>query len=287
MKYLLPRSQKRTNVFLVIVFVVIHLVGLGAPFLFPSWAGVILCIALWQCTGTLGITIGFHRLLTHRSFETKPWLRNILAFIGTLAWEGSALKWVADHRVHHRHSDKEGDPHSPKDSFWYGHDLWIFETWPSYLMGKYIKDNAPDLWGDPCLRFMHHHYLKLNLASLAVIALAGFLYGGWYYALSFATFGFFTRIVLVWHFTWLVNSASHRWGYRNYETPDNSRNNWGVALVTNGEGWHNNHHKSQQLAVHGHRPWEIDVTYRIILLMRYCKLVWNVKDTLPAPSNSS
>lgn len=256
---------------------VVHLGCLAAPFVF-SWEALLLTFVLHWITGGIGICLGFHRHLTHLSFTTYKPVRWLLAFIGGLAGEGSCVDWVANHRKHHAYSDQDGDPHSPHDGPWWSHVFWLF-FWngPEYH-AEHIKHWVPDLAKDPVLRWIGYMFLPSHFALTAILAAAGYAYGGWYMCASFVVWGVFVRLAFVLHSTWFVNSASHMWGYKNYETTDDSRNNWWVALITYGEGWHNNHHKYPRMAPHGHRWWEVDVTYTTIRLMKLCGLAWDIVD---------
>lgn len=270
----------------VIWLAILHVGCLAAPFFF-SWEAVVLTLALHWLTGGIGICLGFHRHLTHLSFSTYKPVRWLLAFIGGLAGEGSVIDWVANHRKHHAHSDQEGDPHSPHDGPWWSHIFWLSWWHGSEAHAAHIKRWVPDLMKDPVLRWIGAMFLPSHFLVAGILAAAGYAYGGWWMAASFVVWGVFVRLVFVLHSTWFVNSASHMWGYRNYETTDDSRNNWWVALITYGEGWHNNHHAQQRSAAHGHRWWEIDVTYMTIRLMQFCGLAWDVvqpepKRTTPA-----
>ncbi len=255
----------------------IHVGALAAPWTF-TWSGLILALVLHWLTGGIGICLGYHRLLTHRSFMTYPWVRYFLATLGSLAGEGTAIDWVANHRKHHAHSDQEGDPHSPHDGPWWSHMLWLAQAKSPEVHEAHLKRWAPDLLKDPWLRKIASWFLPLHLVFGVLVFLAGWAIGGLTLACSWLVWGVFVRLALVLHSTWLVNSASHMWGYRNYRTSDNSRNNWWVALLTYGEGWHNNHHAFPSMAKHGHRWWEIDLTYWTIRLMRCCGLAWKVVD---------
>lgn len=256
---------------------VAHLGVLYAPFVF-TWQALLLTLVLHWITGGLGICLGYHRLLTHTGMQTYRWVRYMFATIGTLAGEGSPIDWVADHRKHHQLSDQPGDPHTPHEGSFWSHMLWIaFSTHDGDSDG-YRKKYAPDLYRDKGMRFIHKMFLPFHfLMGLAIIGL-GYAVGGRDMAISFFVWGMFVRLVFVLHSTWLVNSASHMFGYKNYETTDDSRNNWWVALVTYGEGWHNNHHAFPRLARHGHRWWEIDLTYMFIRGMKAVGLVWDVVD---------
>jgi fatty-acid desaturase len=255
----------------------LHVGCLVAPFFF-SWEAVVLTLALHWLTGGIGICLGFHRQLTHMSFRTRPWLRYLLAFFGGLAGEGSVIDWVANHRKHHAHSDQEDDPHSPHDGPWWSHIFWLSVWKGPEHHADHIRKWAPDLAKDRGMQRVAWLFLPSQFALAAIIFAAGYAYGGVWMASSLMIWGIFVRLVFVLHSTWFVNSASHMWGYKNYETTDDSRNNWWVALLTYGEGWHNNHHAYPRMAPHGHRWWEIDLTFRTIRLMQMCGLAWDVVD---------
>ena len=232
-------------------------------------------------TGSIGVCMGYHRQLTHGSFRTYRPIRWLLALIGGLSGEGSALTWVANHRKHHVYSDQEGDPHSPRDGRWWSHMLWFMPDFGRKHYDTLIARFAPDLDKDPVMRFLHKFFLPSHVILGAALFAIG--YFGWdtYTAWSFVVWGMFVRLVYVLHVTWFVNSATHLWGYRNYETTDDSRNLWWVGLLAFGEGWHNNHHAFQRMARHGHKWWEIDMTYWAILRLEKVGLAWNVVKEVP------
>jgi stearoyl-CoA desaturase (delta-9 desaturase) len=236
-----------------------------------SWQAVLLCLVLHWVTGGLGITLTYHRLLTHRSFEVRPkWLEYVLTAIGCSASEGGPIGWVADHRAHHAHSDDPEDVHSPNRGFAWAHMLWWMTPDVTSLHTEdFLKKWAPDLMKDPVHRWLDKYFIVFPIAgAVALYAIGGMPYLVW---------GFFVRSVLVLHATWLVNSATHVWGYRSHETRDTSTNLWWVAIVTYGEGWHNNHHAFQTSARHGLRWWEVDVTYLTIRLMSWVGMARNIK----------
>ncbi len=259
----------------VLWIVAIHVGALAAPFCF-TWYGLGLCLVLAWVTGGLGICLGYHRLLTHSSFETYRPIRSFLALSGTLAGEGPPIMWVAAHRKHHRFSDQEHDPHSPRDGAWWSHMLWMFPHYGSAHWAQLYRQYAPDMLKEPFLRLLDRGFLWWQLGLAAILFSAGWI--GWdlYTGTSFLVYGMFLRLMYVLHVTWAVNSASHIWGYRNYETRDNSRNLWWVGLLAFGEGWHNNHHAYPRVAQHGHRWWEIDATYWSIQVMKRLGLAWNI-----------
>ncbi|MEL7265809.1 MAG: acyl-CoA desaturase, partial [Planctomycetota bacterium] len=221
----------RVNWMAVSWLVAVHLSVLAAPFFF-SWTGLVLTIGLHVVTGGLGICLGYHRLLTHTGFKTYNWVRYTFAMLGNLAGEGGPLDWVANHRKHHAHSDQEGDPHSPHDGGWWSHMNWLGFQTHSGDRDDYFRRWAPDLAKDPWMHRLETLFLPSHFVLGLILAAIGYFAfdGDWFMATSFVLWGVGVRMVFVLHSTWLVNSASHMWGYRNYETTDDSRNNWFVAL---------------------------------------------------------
>ena len=235
-----------------------HLGAIAGFFTF-SWRAFGLMLFLWWLTGGIGICLGYHRFFTHRSYMTPKPVEYFLAICGCLAGEAGPIAWVAAHRYHHTYSDMEEDPHSPRKGFWWSHFTWLFGRELILADFDSYKRFTPDMAKDKFLVWLDRWHIVPSFV------LAGLLYamGGW----PFVVWGIFVRSVIVYHSTWFVNSASHVWGYRAYKTTDNSRNNWWVALLAFGEGWHNNHHAFQRSARHGFRWWEIDLTFRTIQLM--------------------
>lgn len=260
----------------------IHLAALAAPFYF-TWSGFAICMALYWVTGGLGVCLGYHRLLTHGSFLTYPPVRWMFAFLGGISGEGSAIDWVANHRKHHAFSDQDGDPHSPRDGGLWSHVLWLFPRHEPAELAAHIRRWAPDLERDPGIRFLHRTFLLWHFLIGAALLAGGWTLYGRNVGISWLLWGLAMRMVIVFHVTWFVNSATHIWGYRNYETTDDSRNLWWVGLLAFGEGWHNNHHAYQRMARHGHRWWEVDVTYWCILVLERLGLAWNVVHTPAGP----
>jgi len=257
-----------------------HLGALAAPFVF-TWSGLAVAIVLSAVTASLGVCIGFHRLLTHGGFETFPVVRRVLATLGMLAGEGPPIMWVAAHRKHHQFSDQDGDPHSPRDGAWWSHFVWMLPRRGSQYWAEQYRRYAPDMLRDPYMKFLDRTWMWWHMAMGGTLLTAGCVLSGLSLGLSLLVYGLFVRATYVFHVTWLVNSATHMWGYRNYDTPDDSRNLWWVALLAYGEGWHNNHHAHQRLARHGHRWWEIDINFAVIRLMERCGLAWNVIADVP------
>jgi fatty-acid desaturase len=255
----------------------IHSLALLAfiPELF-SWTGVVLVFVGNFVFGSLGVNLCYHRLLTHKGLTVPKKLEHFLATLGVLSLQSTPLVWTAIHRLHHRHSDKPEDPHSPKAGFWWGHMGWVFHDKEG--IEEQVVKMCPDLMRDRFYKRLERKgaVRKLWLIHVALFFGISFIYegivtGNLIAALTFATsvvvWGVFVRTIYVWHITYAVNSLSHTFGYRNYETNDDSRNNWLVALVCNGEGWHNNHHQDQRSCKAGHRWFEFDVTYYVIWLM--------------------
>ena len=265
-----------------------HLVALLAllPWLF-SWTGVVLAVIGLYVFGTLGINLCFHRLLTHRGLNCPKWLEYSFAGLAVCCLQDTPARWVAVHRRHHEHADRQDDPHSPLVDFFWGHVGWMLvENRDLVRLGIYDR-YAKDILRDPFYRRLERTalYPIILLGSWAVFFLGGLatglLRGGHLneaarFGGSLLLWGVFVRTVVVWHITWSVNSASHLWGYRRYETNERSRNNWVVALISNGEGWHNNHHADPRSARHGHRPWEIDITFATIKLLQLTGLASGV-----------
>jgi fatty-acid desaturase len=258
----------------------VHAGALAAPWFF-TWKASGLFVVLAWITGSLGVCMGYHRCLTHRSFSTYRPIRWLLAFLGQLSGEGSALVWVANHRQHHQFSDKQGDPHTPRDGFWWSHMLWFMPAVPRDQLDDHLRRYAPDLYKDRAMHVLHAMFLPTHLLLGVLLLAVGWLGWDWHTGMSFLIWGLFVRLVFVFHVTWFVNSATHVWGYRNYETSDNSRNLWWVGLLAFGEGWHNNHHAFQRMARQGHKWWEVDITYWVILALEKTGLAWNVIKDLP------
>jgi len=256
----------------VIWIVLIH-AGAALAF-FPgyfTWGALAACLVGHWVTGGLGITLTYHRLLTHRSFAVRPsWLEYVLTFIGMSASEGGAIGWVADHRRHHAFSDEEGDVHSPNQGFGWAHMFWwMTPDITSRHTPEYLKKWAPDLQRDPIHRFLNGIPIVPPLLSAALMYAIG--------GMPWLVWGFFVRTIFVLHTTWLVNSATHVWGYRSHETRDKSTNLWWVALLTYGEGWHNNHHAFQTSARHGMDWWEVDPTWMTIKALSWVGVTYNIK----------
>lgn len=234
-------------------FAIIHALALLAPWFF-SWSALGVAIFLHWLFGSIGICLGYHRLLTHRSFQVPKWLEYIITTIGVLALQGGPIFWVAGHRQHHAHPEDEvKDPYSARRGFWWSHMLWLVLQRKEFFEYETYKRYAPDIDRDPYYRWLNQYFLLLQIP----LALLLYAVGGW----SFVIWGVFVRAVVLWHSTWLINSATHMFGYQAYEVEDGSRNLWWAAILTYGEGWHNNHHAQPHVAPAGRKWWEIDVTW--------------------------
>ena len=244
----------------VVFFGAIHALALLAPWFF-SWSALGVMIFLHWLFGSIGICLGYHRLLTHRSLQVPKWLEYVITTIGALALQGGPIFWVAGHRLHHAHTeDVDKDPYSAKRGFWWSHFLWLIYPRDEFFKYEIYKKFAPDLDRDPYYRWLNRNFLLLQIPfGILLYAL-----GGW----SFVIYGMVLRSVLLWHSTWLINSATHLRGYRNFEVDDGSRNLWWAAILTYGEGWHNNHHAHPNVAKAGQRWWEIDVTWWAIQTLK-------------------
>jgi fatty-acid desaturase len=262
----------------VVIWIVLIHIGAFAAFIpaFFNWKAVGLFAFMSWLTGSIGVCMGYHRQLTHGSFTTYKPIRWFLAFVGGLSGEGSALMWVANHRKHHLFSDKDGDPHSPRDGGLWSHMLWFMPSFDKVERDLHFQHYAPDMYRDPMMRFLDVMFLPMHVISGLIFYGVGAYFWDWQTGVSFVIWGLFLRLVYVFHVTWFVNSATHMWGYRNYETSDDSRNLWWVGILAFGEGWHNNHHAFQRMAKQGHKWWEIDITYWCILGMEKLGLAWNV-----------
>jgi len=247
------------------------------PWLF-SWTALIVCLVGVHVFGQ-SITIGYHRLLSHKSFVTPKWLERLIVIMALCCMEGTPGRWVATHRYHHKHSDEPEDPHSPLEGFLWAHVGWLLVHSPSLNNIAVYQKYARDVLSDPWYMKLEKKrwvtlvvYLYQVLTFMGVGALIGWLSQGTAMealrmSLSMLVWGVLLRTVLVWHITWSVNSLTHLFGYRSHDTGDNSRNNWLVALLSVGEGWHNNHHHDPAAASVQHRWWELDISYYEIRLL--------------------
>jgi fatty-acid desaturase len=267
------------------VIAVFHAGALAALFFF-SWQRLVVMLALYAIAINVGIGMCYHRLLTHRGYRVPRWLEYLMSLCGTLALEGGPIFWVATHRLHHQLSDTEGDPHTPREGGWWAHTGWLLFGASLHAQAKALSRYAPDLGRDRFHVWLSkYHWMPITLSGVLLFGF-GWGYGGWRSAVGMVLWGAFMRVTLGLHATWLVNSATHLWGRRRFATRDDSRNNWWVALLSGGEGWHNNHHAHPVSARHGLAWYEIDPNFWGIWVLSKVGLAWNVRvasqwDSLP------
>jgi len=241
-------------------FMILFHMGAVAALFFFSWKAFLTALLLNWVATSLGIGVGYHRLLTHRGYKTPRWVEYFLTTCATLSLEGGPIFWVATHRIHHQYSDENGDPHSPRDGKWWAHMGWILVGKSMHhdtsTLARYVPDLAKDRFHVWITKF---HYVPMIVLGLILLAIGG---------IPLVLWGIFFRTVIGLHCTWLVNSATHSWGSRRFATRDLSTNSLWVALFTWGEGWHNNHHAHPVSARHGLRWYEIDTNWYVIWVMK-------------------
>ncbi len=276
---------------LIYVFVLLPMIALVAavPVAWGwgvSWQDLALLVTFYV-VGCLGVTVGYHRYFTHKSFKARPWLRVIMAVTGSLAIQGSVVQWVADHRRHHAYSDKEGDPHSPwlfgtspvavARGFWHSHMGWLFDRDETNA-----RRFVPDLLADRAIMRVSRSFGWLVVASLVLPAiLGGLITWSWWGVLTGFFWGGLVRMAMLHHVTWSINSICHMLGKRPFTTRDKSRNFWPLAVLSMGESWHNLHHADPTCARHGVLPGQIDISARLIWLFE--KLGWAHEVRWPTP----
>jgi fatty-acid desaturase len=264
-----------------------HLIALLAllPWFF-SKTGVVLAVAGVYVFGAAGINLCYHRLLSHRSFSCPLWLEHTFAIIAVCCLEDTPARWVATHRLHHHRADDHADPHSPLVNLFWAYVGWLFIENTDLQRAVAYDRYARDIIRDRFYRWIERAVVWITLAQSVVYFVVGFLIGlllggslgeALQFAASVWLWGVIVRTVLVWHVTWCGNSFPHLFGYRNYETNDNSRNNALVAIITSGEGWHNNHHAEPGCASNQRHWWEIDLTYLLLRLLVLLGLAWDVQ----------
>ena len=250
----------------VVVMGVFHLGAVAALFLF-SWQRLVVMAVLYVLAINVGIGMCYHRLLTHRGYQVPKWLEYAMAVCATLALEGGPMFWVSTHRVHHQLSDQEGDPHTPIEGGWWAHTGWIFFGEALHAQTDVLARYAPDLGRDRFYVWLSkYHWIPITVSGLILLG-CGWAWGGPVNGIAMVLWGVMLRVTLGLHATWLVNSATHMWGSRRFATRDESRNNWWVALLTGGEGWHNNHHAHPVSARHGLAWYEVDPNFWGIWLL--------------------
>lgn len=248
----LEKDSNQINWGTLTAVVTFHILAAAALFTF-SWQNLTAGLILWWLTGSLGIGVGYHRLMTHRGFKTPRWLERVLGVLGAMAIQSGPVTWVTTHRLHHAFTDTDKDPHSPRHGTYWSHMGWIFRGKAQNNSLQTMQRYSPDLMRDPFLVTLDKYYwIPTVLLGVGLVAIGGF---------SMVLWAVFLRTVIGWHFTWLVNSATHLWGTRRFETRDDSRNNGLIAALTWGEGWHNNHHAYPRSARHGLRWYEFDINW--------------------------
>jgi fatty-acid desaturase len=272
------------NTTTLVVIVVFHLGALAALFFF-SWQRLLVMAILYVFAINVGIGMCYHRLLTHRGYRVPRWLEYAMTVCATLALEGGPMFWVATHRVHHQLSDQEGDPHTPREGAWWAHTGWILFGEAMHAQTALLSRYAPDLSRDRFYVWLSKwHWLPISISGVLLFVL-GWVFGGPVNGIAMVLWGGFLRVTLGLHATWLVNSATHLWGSRRFETRDQSRNSWWVALLTGGEGWHNNHHAHPVSARHGLTWYEIDPNFWGIWLLAKLGLAKKIQVAKFDPAN--
>jgi stearoyl-CoA desaturase (delta-9 desaturase) len=252
------------------------------------WSDLVVFAIMYVATG-LGVTVGFHRLFTHRSFKAGKGVRATFAILGSMAVEGPVISWVADHRKHHAFSDQPGDPHSPHVDHGHGlrgamrgllhaHVGWLFIHTQRGRHERY----APDLMKDPTIQWVSRYFFVWAVSGLVLPFLLGWIIGGSLHtALTGLLWGGAVRMLVLHHVTYSINSLCHFFGRRAYETKDESRNLFWLALPSFGESWHNNHHAFPTSAQHGLRTWQIDTSAMVIAALEKLGLAWDVVRVSP------
>jgi len=263
-----PTTDNQIN-WVTAFFMAFFHIGAIASLFFFTWKALLIAGLLWWISGSLGIGMGYHRLLTHRGYKTPKWVEYFLTICATLTLEGGPIFWVATHRIHHQFTDRDGDPHSPRDGKWWSHMGWVLIGKSMHhdtsTLARYVPDLAKDkfhLW------MTKYHYVPMIVLGLALLAMGG---------LPLLLWGIFMRTVIGLHATWLVNSVTHIWGSRRFSTRDMSTNNWFVALLTFGEGWHNNHHAHPTSSRHGLKWYEVDMNWYGIWALKMLRLARQIK----------
>ena len=243
-----------------IILAIFHIGAVAALFMF-SWRNLAVAAVMYYVATGLGISMGYHRLHTHRSYKVPLWLEYFFAVCGSLTLEGGPIFWVATHRLHHQFSDQPGDPHSPRDGAFWSHVGWILFGETNHNNTKMMSRYAPDLAKHRFYIWLNdYHWIPVTVTGLAMLAIGG---------LPMMLWGTMFRVVFGLHATWAVNSATHMWGARRFATRDDSRNTWWVAIISFGEGWHNNHHAHPTSARHGLAWYEFDPSWLLVKALRY------------------
>ncbi len=278
-----PLHAKRPlSWYLIIGFIVIHLTALTAIFLPEytfSWSAVAVMAALVWMTGSWGICLGYHRYLTHRSFELPKWLGYFFVTMGTLAVQTGPITWVGQHRMHHAHSDTDKDPYNASRGLWWSHLGWALHNHPDDFDDEQtLREYTKDFYDDRYYQFLNNNVIFVQFLLGVVLYLLG--------GIPWVVWGIFVRLAVVYEQTMSVNSAAHKWGYQNFKTGDRSTNCWWVGIIAWGEGWHNNHHAFPKSARHGLRPWEVDTTWMVICTLKALGLATNLQVATILPDST-
>ena len=260
-----------------------HLAAVYTIFFYWSWYGLMLSVVAWYLYNSPGVGMCFHRLLTHRSYQVPKLVEYGLTILGCLALQGSPLRWVVTHRIHHAHAEQPGkDPHTPRDGTAWSQWFWMVFPNPAlqYPDGEraMFEKYAPDLMEDRFYLWIHKYWWVPSLVLGAILLVVGWP------SPFLLLWVVLAPVAPGWEITWLVNSATHKWGRRSFETPDDSTNSWWVALLTFGEGWHNNHHKHPTSARHGLKWYQIDFNWYGIWFLKLLGIAKRIK--LPKSATS-
>ena len=270
---------------LTVATVIVFHAGALAAFFFFTWQRLAVMAILYVLAINVGIGMCYHRLLTHRGYQTPKWVEYVMSIFATMSLEGGPIFWVSTHRVHHQLSDQEGDPHTPREGGWWAHAGWIMFGQALHAQTAVLARYSPDLSKDKFHVWLSkYHWLPITLSGLLLLG-GGWYFGGWREGVGMVLWGVLLRVTLGLHATWLVNSATHLWGSRRFETRDDSRNSWWVALLTGGEGWHNNHHAHPVSARHGLKWYEIDPNFYGIWLLSKIGLAKKIRVAKYDPKN--
>lgn len=270
---------------LTLAIIIFFHTGALAAFFFFSWQRLAVMAILYVLAINVGIGMCYHRLLTHRGYHTPKWVEYVMSVFATMSLEGGPIFWVSTHRVHHQLSDHEGDPHTPREGGWWAHAGWILFGQSLHAQTEVLARYSPDLTKDRFHVWLSkYHWLPITISGLLLLG-GGWLWGGWKNGVGMVLWGVLLRVTIGLHATWLVNSATHLWGSRRFETRDDSRNNWWVALLTGGEGWHNNHHAHPVSARHGLKWYELDPNFWGIWILSKIGLAKKIRVARFDPNN--
>ncbi|RUT01727.1 delta 9 acyl-lipid fatty acid desaturase [Dulcicalothrix desertica PCC 7102] len=275
---MLSKQEHKIDIIGNIPFISIHIISLLIFWVGFSWVALITCLSLWVIR-MFGITAGYHRYFSHRAYKTTRWFQFILAVLGSSSAQLGPLWWAARHRHHHRFADTEQDVHSPIiNGFWWSHVGWVM--CPKY--SKTDEQQVRDLAKYPELKWLNRFHITVPIGLAVIVTVIGILFQLYVpqlktTALQMLVWGFCLSTLLLYHTTFTINSLAHIFGYRSFNTTDSSRNNWFLALITLGEGWHNNHHYYPASERQGFYWWEIDVTHYILKLLSWLRIVWDLK----------